>query len=242
MAPWLGLSCSLSTSWSGCVGPMWEEMEVKIIPSQRRKKNGCIRRPIWINYILGEYFVPAWIWYQLLLFNNLTGGNLVWPRHPEDLEQLQNLQRDKDRNITTQHMSPNTERDRWGEMEREKEVMNGVVFLCKEDNCILLWEQRSRRASVSNRHVSRRQPMKMCRFGSYVSLLGQSQSSGEGNSQSQCEEASGGLANEVGAWCLVPVDVWQLDRLYLISTAKPQHGSVCMYVCGGVTEERRSKN
>lgn len=76
----------------------------------KKKQNGCIRRPIWINYILGEYFVPVWIWYQLLLFNNLTGGNLVWPRHPEDLEQLQNLQRDKDRNIATQHMSPNTER------------------------------------------------------------------------------------------------------------------------------------
>lgn len=74
--------------------------------------------------------------------------------------------------------------------------MNGVVFLCKEDNCILLWEQRSRRASVSTSHVSRRQPMEMRGFGSYASLLGQSQSSGGGNSQSECAAASGGLANE----------------------------------------------
>lgn len=92
-------------------------------------------------------------------------------------------------------------------MEREKEVMNGVVFLCKEENCILLWEQASWRASVSTSHVSRRQPMEMCGFGSYASLLGQSQSSGGGNSQLECVSASGGLANEVGVWCLVPVDV-----------------------------------
>ena len=85
--------------------------------------------------------------------------------------------------------------------------MNGVVFLCKEDNCILLWEQQSRGASVRTSHVSRRQPMEMWGFGSYTSLLGQSQSSGGGNSQLECEAASGGLANEVGVWCLVPVDV-----------------------------------
>lgn len=93
------------------------------------------------------------------------------------------------------------------EREAEKEVMNGVVFLCEEDNCILLWEQRSQRASASTSHVSRRQPMEMRRFGSYASLLGQSQSSGGGGGQSECAAASGGLANEVGAWCLVPVDV-----------------------------------
>lgn len=85
--------------------------------------------------------------------------------------------------------------------------MNGVVFLCKEDNCILLWEQRSRGASVSTSHVSRRQPMEIWGFGSYASLLGQSQSSGGGNSQWKCAAESGGLANEVGVWCLVPVDV-----------------------------------
>ena len=92
-------------------------------------------------------------------------------------------------------------------MEREKEVMNDVVFLCKEDNCILLWEQRSQRALVSTSHVSRRQPIEMWGLGSYASLLGQSQSRGGGNNQSECVAASGGLANEVGVWCLVPVDV-----------------------------------
>jgi len=85
--------------------------------------------------------------------------------------------------------------------------MNGVVFLSKEDNCILLWEQQSWRAPLSTSHVSQRQPMKIRGFGSYASLLGQSQSSGGSSSQSECEAASGGLANEVGVWCLVPVDV-----------------------------------
>lgn len=41
-------------------------------------------------------------------------------------------------------------------------------------------------------------------FGSYASLLGQSQSGEGGNSQLAM---SGGLANEVGVQCLVPVDV-----------------------------------
>lgn len=57
--------------------------------------------------------------------------------------------------------------------------MNGVVFLWKEDNCILLWEQRSQGVSVSCGHVSRRQPMEMYRFGSCASLLGQSRSGEE---------------------------------------------------------------
>lgn len=57
--------------------------------------------------------------------------------------------------------------------------MNGVVFPCKEDNCILLWEQRSRGASASSGHVSRRQPMGTRAFGSRTSLLGQSQSGEE---------------------------------------------------------------
>lgn len=134
-------------------------------------------------------------------------------------------------------------------MEKEKEVMNGVVFFCKEDNCILLWEQQSQRASVSTSHVSQRQPMKMPTFGSYASLLGQSQSNGGSNSQSEYKAASGGLANEVGVWCLVPVDVWQLDRLYLITTAEAQHGSactnsvwVCVFVAVGVTEARGREN
>ncbi|CAB1426017.1 unnamed protein product [Pleuronectes platessa] len=43
--------------------------------------------------------------------------------------------------------------------------------LVREDNCILLWEQQSRGAPVSTSHVSRRQPMAMCGFGSYASLL-----------------------------------------------------------------------
>lgn len=63
--------------------------------------------------------------------------------------------------------------------EREKEVMNGVVFLCKEDNCILLWEQRSQGASASCGHVSQRQPMETGGFGSCASLLGQSRSGEE---------------------------------------------------------------
>lgn len=92
-------------------------------------------------------------------------------------------------------------------MKEEKEVMNGVVFLCKEENCILLWELKSQRASVSTSHVSQRQPIKIHRFGSHASLLGQSQSSESSNSQCEQEPASGGLANEVGIWCLVPVDV-----------------------------------
>lgn len=121
------------------------------------------------------------------------------------MEWLQNLPRDKDSNITTQHNSLNIEREI--DEEREKEVMNGVVFVSKEDNRILLWEQRSRRASVSTSHVSQRQPMEIWGLGSYVSLLGQSQSSGGGYSQSEWVAASGGLANEVGVWCLVPVDV-----------------------------------
>lgn len=126
--------------------------------------------------------------------------------------------------------------------------MNGVVFLCKEDNCILLWEQRSQRVSVSTSHVSQRQPMEIWGFGSYAGLLGQSQSSGGGDSQSEIIAASRGLSNEVGVWCLVPVDVSQLDRLYLITTAQAQHGSACTYVCGCVrvhvcvTEEGGSEN
>lgn len=90
---------------------------------------------------------------------------------------------------------------------KQKEVMNGVVILCKVENCILLWERQSQRASVNTSHVSQRQPIKMHRFGSHASLLGQSQSSEGGNSQSESEPASGGLANEAGVWCLVPVDV-----------------------------------
>lgn len=75
--------------------------------------------------------------------------------------------------------SAKTYRGRGKRREREKEVMNGVVFLCKEDNCILLWEQPSQGASASSGHVSRRQPMEMRRFGSCASLLGQSQSGEE---------------------------------------------------------------
>lgn len=57
--------------------------------------------------------------------------------------------------------------------------MNGVVFPCKEHNCILLWELRSRRASASSGHVSRRQPMGAGALGSRASLLGQSGSGEE---------------------------------------------------------------
>lgn len=49
--------------------------------------------------------------------------------------------------------------------------------------------------------------MEIWGFGSYAGLLGQSQSSGGSDSQSECIAVSGGLANEVGVWCLVPVDV-----------------------------------
>lgn len=54
-----------------------------------------------------------------------------------------------------------------------------LFFLWKEDNCILLWEQRSQGASASSGHVSRRQPMELRRFGSCASLLGQSRSGEE---------------------------------------------------------------
>lgn len=115
----------------------------------------------------------------------------------------------------------------------EEEVMNDVVFLCTEDNCILLWEQWSWRVPVSSSHVSQRQPIEMSAFGSHVSLLGQTQSSAGSNSQSEHKTGSGGLANEVRVWCLVPVDVWQLNRLFLITRTEAQrvYTCVCVFIC-----------
>ncbi|TNN32643.1 hypothetical protein EYF80_057195 [Liparis tanakae] len=73
----------------------------------------------------------------------------------------------------------------------------GVTFA--QDNCILRREPEG--VCERRRHVSRRQPMETGGFfGSYASLLGQSQ---RGGGQSECVAASGGLANEgreSGVW------------------------------------------
>lgn len=60
-------------------------------------------------------------------------------------------------------------------------------------------------SSRAAQHVAQKQPIAEDEFGSYASLLGQSLSSRGGNNQWERAAASGGSANELGAWCLVPV-------------------------------------
>lgn len=85
------------------------------------------------------------------------------------------------------------------EREREKEVMNGVVFLWKEDNCILLWEQRSRGASAEPRSCVSETANGNAQIWFMREFTGSESARRSGGSQWECAATSGGLANDVGA-------------------------------------------